>query len=224
MITPFTEVIFIDEATVTTLDNDDWKFLTQEGYATLADQAAMDRRLRTYSFRSLSQPKKKAFAWINKHNMDCVVWAAQKAKTSEDDEESESGGYTSAPEDESPAVEGVLLQEKKGEIRSLSLPALLTKEAPADDTTDEEIADDAHGHDSNSLVPADRVQLLKGFIKQLQPGSLRHRHLKQMLRIEERRGTEEQRSREERIRPTKNLLRAKRAQRCPGSGPEGVKT
>ena len=31
MITPFTEVILIDEATETTLDIDDWKILTQGG-------------------------------------------------------------------------------------------------------------------------------------------------------------------------------------------------
>ena len=33
MITPFTKVIFIDEATETTLDIDDWKIVTQGGYA-----------------------------------------------------------------------------------------------------------------------------------------------------------------------------------------------
>ncbi|KAL9963708.1 hypothetical protein ACROYT_G027241 [Oculina patagonica] len=33
MITPYTEVIFIDEATEKTLDMDDWKILTQGGYA-----------------------------------------------------------------------------------------------------------------------------------------------------------------------------------------------
>ena len=138
-----------------------------------ADQAAMDRRLRTYSFRSLAQPKKKTSAWMKKHTMDCVVWAAQKAKASKDDEESESGSDTSAPEDELQAAVGVQLEEEKGDIRSLSLPALLTKKASSDDTTEEEIADDAHGQDSDSLVPADRVQLLQGFIEQLQPGSLR---------------------------------------------------
>ena len=201
MITPFTEVIFIDEATETTLDIDDWKILTQGGYAAHdvkyqsarafinrcpmlitsqqklkfgpADQAAMDRRFRTYSFPSLSQPKKKASTWMKKHAMDCVVWAAQKAKASKDDEESESGSDTSAADDGSQAAEGVLLDEEKGEIRLLSLPALLTKEAPAGDTMDEELADDAHGHESNSFVPAHRVQLLQGFIEQQQPGSLR---------------------------------------------------
>ena len=136
-----------------------------------ADQAAMDRRLKTYCFRNLSKPKKKASVWMKKHAMDCVVRAAQKAMASKDDKESQSGSDSSATEDKSPAAKGVLLEEEKGEIRSLSLPALLTKEAPADDTTDKEMADDAQGHDSNSLLPADRMQLLQGFIEQLQPGS-----------------------------------------------------
>ena len=104
---------------------------------------------------------------MKKHVMDCVVWAAQRAKESQDDEESESGSNSSAPEDESPAAQGVLLEEEKEEIRSLSLPALLAKEAPANDTTDEEVADDARGHDSNSLVPTDREPLFQGFIGQL---------------------------------------------------------
>ena len=75
MITPFTEVIFIDEADEKTLDVADWKILTQGGYTAhdvkyqtakaflnncpmlvtaqrkldfgSADQPEMDRRLRT---------------------------------------------------------------------------------------------------------------------------------------------------------------------------------
>ena len=78
------------EDTETTLDVDDWKILTQGGYAAHdvkyqnaqafinrcpmlitsqrklnfgpADQSAMDRRLRTYS--CLPQPKKKASVWM----------------------------------------------------------------------------------------------------------------------------------------------------------------
>ena len=88
MITPFTEVIFLDEATESTLDIDDWKTLTQGGYSAHdvkyqraksfinrcpmlitsqrrlnfgpSDQPAMDRRLRTYQFKSLANPRKSA--------------------------------------------------------------------------------------------------------------------------------------------------------------------
>ena len=63
--------------------------------------------------------------------MDCDVWAVQKSKGSKEDEESESGSDISAAEDKSQVAEGALLEKEKEEIRSLSLPALLTKEAPA---------------------------------------------------------------------------------------------
>jgi len=88
MISKFTEVVFIDEATESTLDIDDWKTLTQGGYSAHdvkyqaaksfinrcpmiittqrkldfgpSDQPAMDRRLSTYEFRSLPNPQKSA--------------------------------------------------------------------------------------------------------------------------------------------------------------------
>ena len=82
-----TEVIFIDEASVSTMEIDDWKILTQGGYTAAdvkyqtaksfinrcpmlltaqqnlqfkpEDQPAMDRRLRNYTFKSLPEPPKK---------------------------------------------------------------------------------------------------------------------------------------------------------------------
>ena len=88
MINKFTEVIFIDEASPTTLALDDWKILTQGGYTACdvkyqtaksfinrcpmiltsqqklqfkpEDQPAMDRRLRNYFFKSLPNPRKRA--------------------------------------------------------------------------------------------------------------------------------------------------------------------
>ena len=156
MITPFTEVIFIDEATEHTLDIDDWKILTQGGYAAHdvkyqsarafinrcpmlitsqrklefgpADQPAMERRLRTYTFRSLPRPKKKASNWMRTHPMDCVLWAAQEAKEAENEDESEGDSEENTQEEESTFAEGVLREEEKAEIRSTSLPVLLAKE------------------------------------------------------------------------------------------------
>ena len=103
MISMFTEVIFIDEATESTLDIDDWKTLRQGGYYSAhdvkyqvaksfinrcamiinsqqkldfgpSDQPAMDRRLSTYEFRSLPNPQKIAAKWLRSHPMDCVLW------------------------------------------------------------------------------------------------------------------------------------------------------
>ena len=52
------------------------------------DQQAMDRRLRYYFFKRLSSPKKKAAQWLRKHPIECVVWAASKARVDTDEEES----------------------------------------------------------------------------------------------------------------------------------------
>ena len=104
MITPFTEVIFLDEATESTLDIDDWKTLTQGGYSAHdfkyqraksfinrcpmfitsqrrlnfgpSDQPAMDRRLWTYQFKSLANLS--ASTWLKKHPMDSLIWTTGK--------------------------------------------------------------------------------------------------------------------------------------------------
>jgi len=113
MITKATEVIFIDEASTSTMDIDDWKILTQGGYTTCdvkyqtarsfinrcpilitaqqklqfkaEDQPAMDGRLRNYTFKSL--PKKGAADWLRKHPMECVAWAAKNARRAEEEED-----------------------------------------------------------------------------------------------------------------------------------------
>ena len=69
--------------------------------------------------------------------MDCVLWAAQKAKEAENEDESEGDSEENTQEEESTFAEGVLREEEKAEIRSASLPVLLAKEMPAVDTSDE---------------------------------------------------------------------------------------
>ena len=117
MTIPFTEEIFIDEADKNTLDISDWKLLTQGGYAAhdvkyqtarafinkcpmlitaqhklqfgTVHQPAMDQRLRTYHFKRLRNPKKKAVARLKKHPMECVVWATEQARQRTVDTESD---------------------------------------------------------------------------------------------------------------------------------------
>ena len=114
MISKETEVIFIDEASPSMLDVEDWTILTQGGctacdvkYKTAKsffnrcpmfmtaqtklkfkpdDQTAMDRRIRYYLFKSLPNPKKKAAQWLRKHSVECVAWAASKARVASDEE------------------------------------------------------------------------------------------------------------------------------------------
>ncbi|KAJ7363623.1 hypothetical protein OS493_009785 [Desmophyllum pertusum] len=148
MITPFTEVIFIDEATEATLDIDDWKTLTQGGYSAHdvkyqsaksfinrcpmvitsqqklnfgpSDQPAMDRRLTTYEFRSLPNPQRNAATWLKKHPMDCVIWAAEKAKAFSDEE-------NESDEEQSFVEDGILQEKDKEELRALCLDQVLDK-------------------------------------------------------------------------------------------------
>ena len=118
MINRFRELIFIDEASPSTLAIDDWK-MTQEGYTACdvkyktaksfinrcpmlltaqqqlefgpEDQPAMDRRLRHYAFKNLPNPRKKPAEWLRKHPMECIVWASNKARQASDHEESSDG-------------------------------------------------------------------------------------------------------------------------------------
>ncbi|CAH3036517.1 unnamed protein product, partial [Porites lobata] len=166
MITPFTEVIFIDEATECTLDIDDWRILTQGGYA------AHDVKYQS------------ARAFINRCPM--LITSQRKLEF--------------GPADQ-PAMErrkeGVLREEEKAEIQSMSLPVLLAKEIPAVDTSDEENPEDESDGDSvsSSSSQADRTAHLRDLLEKTQPGCLRHRQLAQMLRTEEHKKREEERSR-----------------------------
>ena len=166
MFTPFTEVIFMDEADENTLDIADWKILTQGGYTAHdikyqiakafvnkclmlvtaqrklefgpTHQPAMDRRLCTYYLKSLPNLKRKAAAWLRKHAMECVVWAVEKAKDCDSDTETDDDTES----DEEPIVEdeeGTLREKEKEVIRSLT-PSnpMATDENTFAPSTDEE--------------------------------------------------------------------------------------
>jgi len=204
-----TEVIFIDEATPNTLDIDDWKILTQGGYAAYdvkyqtaksfinkcpmlvtsqsklafetEDQKAMDRRLRTYTFKSLSNPKKRAAAWLRKNPMECIVWAASKASNGDalSGEDSDGSGNSSESED------GILKEMEKEELRSLQLSDLLSTKTPDDETV--QLSDDdttSDNGDEEEQEPADqRISVLTKILRQCSPSSLKHRQINNLLQV-----------------------------------------
>ena len=138
MINRFTELIFIDEASPSTLAIADWKILTQGGYTACdvkyktaksfinrcpmlltaqqqlefgpEDQPAMDRRLRNYVFKSLPNPRKKAADWLRKHPMECLMWASSKARPAGDHEESCDGG---SGENEASQIDDGILDDEE---------------------------------------------------------------------------------------------------------------
>ena len=210
MISKSTEVIFIDEASTSTMDVDDWKILTQGGYTACdvkyqtaksfinrcpmlltaqnklefkpEDQPAMDRRLRNYNFKSLPAPKKRASTWLRRHPMECIVWAAAQARRC----------TASATEDElsdeDSVEDGVLGATEKEQLRTLSLDKVL------DECDRPTVGMGAQGATENTQDDSDAsqgdqtVSALRRVVEQCAQESLRHRQVSAMLhaRLSER--------------------------------------
>ena len=118
MINEETELINLDEASVSMMDVDDWKTITQGGwtahdrkwksakgfvnrapifitcqkeldFGSQEDNEAMDNRLHKYFFQPLPQVNKTAAKWIRTHPMSCIVWASEISGDLADAEEDE---------------------------------------------------------------------------------------------------------------------------------------
>ena len=238
MINPFTEVIFLDEATEKTLDIDDWKTLTQGGYAAYdvkyqtarsfinrcpmlitsqrkldfgpVDQPAMDRRLTTYLFKALPDPNNRAAAWLKRNPMDCVVWAARKAEES-------AHGYRSPQQNAEDVIQegewdGVLHESEKEDIRSLSLIDVLDDGASAPGSGAGSSSQDVSETQSSSSPPADRVEALEDVLRHTRPESLRHRQVCHMLAAEKERCERRERARQRQYEERKAHLRERGVQ------------
>ncbi|KAL9982936.1 hypothetical protein ACROYT_G005051 [Oculina patagonica] len=211
MITKSTEVIFIDEASTSTMEIDDWKILTQGGYTAAdvkyqtaksfinrcpmlltaqqklkfkpEDQPAMDRRLRNYTFKSLPAPKKKAAEWLRKHPMHCVAWAAEKARRAANDDSEDS---EDSDEEVVVNIDGTLPESEKEALRNMSLADALGSTVEENSGEHAMIDESGAERDSSSdeCVSQDQdeiVTALKKALEQCSPTSLRHRQVSQLL-------------------------------------------
>ena len=194
------------------MDIDDWKILTQGGYTAAdvkyqtaksfinrcpmlltaqqklqfkpEDQPAMDRRLRHYTFKSLPEPKKKAAGWLRKNPMHCVVWAAEKARRVNNDDESDDTGHSD--EDHAANFDGSLPELEKDAFRSLSLADTLssTTEQNSDQNATEEYREAPRENTEEERLDLDQdemVAVLERALEQCSPMSLRYRQLSRML-------------------------------------------
>ena len=132
------------------------------------------------------QNPKKAVEWLrNKDPMHCVVWAAEKTRRANTDDDSDDTG--DSDEDQAANFDGSLPELEKDALRSLSLADVLTsnieeqsvehstranREVPRE-STDEESVDDS---DQDEMVA-----VLERALEQCSPMSLRYRQLSQML-------------------------------------------
>ena len=243
MITPFTEVIFLDEATESTLDIDDWKTLTQGGYSAHdvkyqraksfinrcpmlitsqrrlnfgpSDQPAMDRRLRTYQFKSLANPRKSASTWLKKHPMDCLIWATGKAKEArhraldDDDEDVEEERETETDEKRSFYEDGILRQSEKEALQALSL------DEEMDENTEQAAVEGQRSQDATEVSDSqsdpgqagDVMLSLEERLRGLQPETLRHRQVMHMIQAERTKRSRAEKLRGEQHEQRKILLR-----------------
>ena len=209
MITKSTEVIFIDEASTSTMDIDDWKILTQGGYTACdvkyqtarsfinrcpmlitaqqklefkaEDQPAMDRRLKNYTFKSLAAPKKRAADWLRKHPMECIAWAAKNARRAEEEEDTSENSDEGEVDQEMENDDGTLPEGEKEALRKMVLVDVLAD--PSKETGDEDVLgrEDRSGeeHDGSNEVPS--IATLRQIIEQCSSISLRHRQAARVL-------------------------------------------
>jgi hypothetical protein len=215
MITKFTEVIFIDEATESMMTNDDWKTLTQGGFAAYDvkyetaksfinrspmlitaqhrlkfgadDQPAMDHRLTTYHFKSLPSPKKRAASWLRKNPMECVVWAATKARPIyEDEEEEQEEAEESEPE------EGILNETEKEALRAFCIVESPRNTSANNIDSSDDGEDTDRAQDSETATDDERIIAVKKVLHSNVKGSLRYRQAKEMLNNEQKRKNEKE--------------------------------
>ena len=152
----------------------------------------MDKRLRAYQFKRLENLKKKAVAWLRKHPMECVVWAAEQAKWSKPD--SDSDGTDSDVENKQDQ-EGNLQQEEKQELKALSLtdPPVKDGKSGEAELNDEECPDAGAEQSNNedlepaNATPSNIIVDLRAALSRAYPGSLRYRQVEHMLREQEQR-------------------------------------
>ena len=205
MITQYTEVIFVDEASTSTMDIDDWKILTQGGFTACdvkyqtarsfinrcpmlitaqqelqfkpEDQPAMDRRLRIYSFKSLPAPKKGVAGWLRRNPMHCVVWAAAQARVA-DDEDVECESTDDEDGLEIQVDQGTLPEHEKEALRTMVLGEVLVE--PFGEVPEvQDLESSSDNADVSDQGPS--IDSLKRMLKECSPMSLRHRQLSKLL-------------------------------------------
>ena len=200
MITPFTEVIFIDEGHgedlgYRRLENIDprWLFgarrqipVGQIVHKSMpyayhqqqrldfgpSDQPVMDRRLNTYEFRSLPNPQKSASSWLKKHPMECLIWASEKAEASRRDERDEED-QSETDEEQSIFEDGILKENEKEELRALSLDEAMAENTipcSRENERSQDVTEVTDG-DLEDSQSGDVVHVLNNQLRQLEPSS-----------------------------------------------------
>lgn len=173
----------------------------------------MDRRLRTYQFKSLANPRKSASTWLKKHPMDCLIWATGKAKEARhrapDDDDDEEETETETDEERSFYEDGILRQSEKEALQALSL------DEEMDENTEQAAVEGQRSQDATEVSDSqsdpgqagDVMLSLEERLRRLQPETLRHRQVMHMIQAERTKRSRAEKLRREQHEQRKILLR-----------------
>ncbi|XP_068728633.1 trichohyalin-like [Montipora capricornis] len=170
----------------------------------------MERRLRNYTFKRLATPKKRTSEWLRKHPMDCIVWAAGKARKPDDEEETLDG--TEEDQDShAEHLDGTLAELEKEALRTMSFTDVLPPavDSPQREEENETVmsVDSAEEAVIDHQSSNDILENLKRNMSDTQPHSLRYRQLEHMLKDQERKRAMEENDKRVRHERRKEMLR-----------------
>ena len=122
------------------------------------DQPAIDRRIRYYMLKSLPSPKKKVAQWLRKHPMECIAWAASKARVVSYEEESSD---IEEGEQELQNDDGILPESEKQILRTLPLGDhdLLAEPRSRKESSEEDTIQDVGDSDEDETITTLKVTL-----------------------------------------------------------------
>lgn len=137
---------------------------------------------RYYQFKSLEKPKKKAASWLRKNPMECVVWAARKARPALEEPNS-----TDDDDDEPLEIEdGVIAEDEKEALRSLPFASILAQKNSAEGSDKEKEITSSNTQGNGELDQEEEedevLAQLKVELQQRSPSSLHYRHIKQLIK------------------------------------------
>ena len=175
------------------------------------DQLAMERRLGNYTFKSLTTHKKRASKRLRKHPMDCIVWAAGKARKPDDEEETSDGTEEEDQDSQAEHLDGTLPEFCKEALRTMSFTDVLPPavDSPLHEEENETvmIVDSAEEAVVDHQSSNDILENLKRNMSDTQPHSLRYRQLEHMLKDQERKRDIEENDKRVRHERRKEMLR-----------------
>ena len=113
--------------------------------------------------------------------MECIAWAASKARVSSDDEQESSDEDVGEVERDKQNDDGTLLESEKEVLRTVNLADLLVNQRERPEGEQQNLHDDSDLDDCNGQED-ETTAALRASLALASPGLLRYRHISFMLK------------------------------------------